>query len=118
MADPKQKTFTIHSPGWMLGRVFRGQVISSDFFARHWLATLIVIAVIMVYITTKYFCQTNMERIAELTTQLEILENEVSHERSTYMGRTRETSMQRLVDSLGLGLRVQPQPPFKIPASK
>lgn len=116
MAEKKtaKKTPTLHSPGWMLGRVFRGQVISSDFFARHWLSTLIIITVIMIYITTKYICQTNMERIAQLTHQLEIVENEKSHERSTYMGRTRETAMQHMADSLGLGLRVQPQPPYKI----
>lgn len=98
----------------LLGRMFRGQVISSDFFARHWLPTLVVCLVIMVYITTKYYCQTSMERIAKLTTELEVVENEKSHERSAYMGRIRETSMQRMVDSLGLDLRVQPQPPYKM----
>ncbi len=30
------------------------------------------------------------------------------------MSRIRETSMQQLVDSLHLNLRVQPQPPFTI----
>ncbi|MDE5689582.1 MAG: hypothetical protein K2I38_02665, partial [Duncaniella sp.] len=50
----------------IITRLFRGQVLSSDFFARHWLPVLICIVVIMVYITTKYTCQTNMEKIAAL----------------------------------------------------
>ena len=88
-------------------RVFRGQVISSDFFARHWLPVLIFIIVMMVYITTKFTYRTNIEKI-------EALQNESARERSSFMSRIRETSMQQLVDSLHLNLRVQPQPPFTI----
>ena len=86
-------------------RIFRGQVISSDFFARHWLPTLIFIIVIMVYITTKFTYRTNIEKIEALQKQLEIVQNESSR-------RIRETSMQQMVDSLHLNLRVQPQPPY------
>ncbi len=95
-------------------RVFRGQVISSDFFARHWLPVLIFIIVMMVYITTKFTYRTNIEKIEMLTKQLEIVQNESQRERSLFMSRIRETSMQQMVDSLHLNLRVQPQPPFKI----
>lgn len=95
-------------------RLFRGQVISIDFFAKHWLPVLITILVIMIYITTKYTCQTNMEKISALERKLEIVNNEKARERSEYMGRIRETSMQHLVDSLHLNLRVQTQPPYKI----
>ena len=95
-------------------RVFRGQVISSDFFARHWLPVLIFIIVMMVYITTKFTYRTNIEKIEALQKQLEIVQNESARERSSFMSRIRETSMQHLVDSLNLDLRVQPQPPFTI----
>lgn len=95
-------------------KMFRGQVISSDFFARHWLPILIFIIVMMVYITTKFTYRTNIEKIEALQKQLEIVQNESSRERSSFMSRIRETSMQQLVDSLGLDLRVQPQPPYTI----
>ncbi len=90
-------------------------MLSSDFFARHWLPVVLVVVVAMVYITTKYTCQTNMEKIAELERKLEIVNNEKSRERSAFMGRIRETSMQQMVDSLHLNLKVQSQPPYKIP---
>ena len=73
------------------------------------------VVVAMVYITTKYTCQTNMEKIAELERRLEIVTNEKSRERSAFMGRIRETYMQEMVDSLHLNLKVQSQPPYKIP---
>lgn len=95
-------------------RVAFGQVISSDFFARHWLPIVIFVIVMMVYITTKFTYRSNIEKITALERQLEIVENEKDRERSAFMSRVRETSMQQMVDSLHLGLKVQPQPPFKI----
>ena len=95
-----------------ISRIFRGELISSDFFARHWLPILIFIIVIMVYITTKFTYRTNIEKIEALQKQLEIVQNESSRERSLFMSRIRETSMQQMVDSLHLNLRVQTQPPF------
>lgn len=99
----------------IITRLFRGQVLSSDFFARHWLPVVIGVLVAMIYITTKYTCQTNMEKIAALERTLEIVNNEKARERSAFMGRKRETSMQHMVDSLHLNLKVQAQPPYKIP---
>lgn len=104
-----------HGQPSIITRLFRGQILSSDFFARHWLPVVICVLVVMVYITTKYTCQTNMERIAALERQLEVVNNEKARERSAFMGRIRETSMQQMVDSLHLNLKVQSQPPYKIP---
>lgn len=99
-------------------RLLRGQLISSDFFARNWLAVLITTVVFMLYITNKYVSLTNLEKIDALRSRLEIIQNEKAHERSRFMGRIRETAMQEVVDSLNLNLKVQTQPPFKIPAEK
>lgn len=110
-----KKTEKLHGRPSLVSRLFRGQILSSDFFARHWLPVLIFVLVVMVYITTKYTCQTNMEKIAALEKKLEIVNNEKARERSAFMGRTRETSMQHRVDSLNLNLKVQSRPPFKIP---
>lgn len=104
-----------HGRSSLITRLFRGQILSIDFFARHWLPVLIFVLVVMVYITTKYTCQTNFEKIAALEKRLEIVNNEKARERSTFMGRIRETSMQHRIDSIHLNLRVQSQPPYKIP---
>ena len=104
--------------GSFIGRLFRGQLLSSDFFARNWLAVLITIVVLLLYITNKYTSLTNLEKIDALQSRLEIIRNEKAHERSRFMGRIRETSMQQVVDSLHLNLKVQTQPPYRIPAEK
>ena len=48
-----------------------------------------------------------MEKIAALERTLEIVNNEKARERSAFMGRKRETSMQHMVDSLHLNLKVR-----------
>lgn len=97
-----------------IGRIRSGQVISSDFFARNWLTVFAGIMAIMFYITNKYHCQTKMEEIQRLNTELEIVKTERLRVKSAYMSSTRESSMQQLIDSLGLNLRVQDSPPFKL----
>jgi len=97
-----------------LRALIHGQIVSSDFFAKHWLPIVVTVAVIMAYITSKYICQTRMEQINRLNQQLEIVKAERVRVRSLYMGRTCESAMQHLVDSLIPGLSVQERPPFKI----
>ncbi len=95
-------------------RISQGEVLSSDFFARNWLTVFAGVVVVMLYITNKYTCQTKMEEIRRLETELEIVKTERLRVRSAYMSNTRESSMQHLIDSLGLNLRVQDRPPFKL----
>ncbi len=99
-----------------LSRVFNGRVVSISFFERHWLPVLVVLVLIMVNITGKYVCQTRMEQINKLNRELEIVKAESVRVRSLYMGRTCESSMQQLVDSMHLGLSVAERPPFKLSA--
>lgn len=106
------------SPLRMAAKVLHGQVISSDFFARNWLLILVGITMILVYITNKYNCQTSMEEIKRLNTQLEVARTEAIRVRSEYMSKLTERSMQARLDSLHLDLKVQEQPPFKITADK
>lgn len=113
MAKKKSKRDT--SPS-ILDRLIYGQVISSDFFAHNWLIVFGIVTIIMVYITNKYNCQTKMEEIRRLNTELEIVKTERVRVRSAYMSRIRESSMQQLVDSLGLNLHVQERPPYKLEA--
>ncbi|MBO4994699.1 MAG: hypothetical protein J6C78_01890 [Muribaculaceae bacterium] len=98
----------------IFGQLIYGRVISSDFFAHNWLAIFTIIVMILIYITNKYHNQTKMEEIRALNRQLEIVKTERIRARSEYMSRTRESSMQSLVDSLHLNLHVQDAPPFKL----
>ena len=96
-------------------RLIFGSVISSDFIVKHWLKIFVLMLLIMIYISTKYRCQTDMETISKLTTQLEVVKTERIRQRSTYMSRIRESAMQELADSIRPGLTVQEQPPYHLP---
>lgn len=109
-----KKTDTKTKKNSWLRRTIHGQIVSSDFFARHWLPVLVIVVIIMVYITSKYICQTRMEQINALNKELEIVKAERVRVRSLYMGRTCESSMQHLVDSVLPGLSVQERPPYKL----
>lgn len=102
----------------IMWRIIRGQLLTVEFFARHWLKIAVLMVMILVYISNKYQCQTSMVLIKKYERELEIVKNQSVTERGRYMGKTRESSMQELVDSLHLDLRKQEQPPFKISYSK
>lgn len=99
-------------------RLIFGSVISSDFIVRHWLKIFVLMLLIMIYISTKYQCQTDMETISKLTNRLEVVKTERIRERSTYMSRIRESAMQQLADSIHPGLTVQEQPPYHVEPEK
>lgn len=110
-----QKAKKRHSIIW---RIIRGQLFTVEFFERHWLKIAVLMVMILVYISNKYQCQTSMVTIKKLERELEIEKNKCITERGKYMGQTRESAMQELVDSLHLDLQKQEQPPFKISYSK
>ena len=95
-------------------RALHGRILSIDFFRRNWLVVLAAVIMLMIYITNRYTCQTQMETIRTLERELEVAKTERIRAKSNYMSRIRESSMQETVDSLGLGLRVQDQPPFRV----
>ncbi len=102
------------NPLWWLSRLFHGQVLSIDFFARNWLLVLICLVFVVTYISNKYNCQRSMEQVKELEQQLEVARTEAIRVRSDYMSKITERSMKARVDSLHLNLTVQEQPPFLI----
>lgn len=100
-----------------LRRALHGQIISVDFFKRHWLGVLCIVILLLMYISTKYICQTRIESIDKLNRELEVVKAERVRVRSEYMGRTSESAMQHMVDSLHLGLESRERPPYLLDPS-
>ena len=119
MADTTGKKTKKSAPGQpprdsLMLRALHGRVLSTDFFRRYWWIVLGSAAMLMIYITNRYTCQTQMETIRSLQKELEVAKTERVRAKSIYMSRIRESSMQHMVDSLGLGLTIQEQPPYQI----
>ncbi|MBD5297414.1 MAG: hypothetical protein HDR89_01140 [Bacteroides sp.] len=108
------KSDKTETSGTLLREVMFGRVVSSDFFARHWIAMILIVMMIMVYIAGKYTCQTKMEQVRSLTSRLETVRAERIRAKSEYMGKIRESAVMEMVDTLHLGLRIQEFPPYVI----
>ncbi len=88
--------------------------IPGNWFLKHFASVIILVVLALTYISVRFDCVTAMETVQVLTRKLEVTRTEVQRERSTYMSRTCESSMQHMVDSLKLGLSIQERPPYKI----
>ena len=100
-------------PG-LLSRTLHGQLLSIDFFKRHWLPVFGIVLLILIYITNKYACKTRIEIVNSLNAQLEVVKTEFIHERSMYMSEIRESAMRHRLDSIGINLVRQTQPPYQL----
>ncbi len=98
---------------WSL-QLFLGDLISSTFFSRHKFLIIGLVVLLILYISFQYECKTRMETIDNLNKELAIVRSESIRQQSAYRSKIRESVMQQMVDSMGLGLRVQDRPPFKI----
>ena len=95
-------------------RALHGELLTLDLFLKHWIRIFLFVAMIIIFISSKYECQTCMEDIKTLNRDLEIIETECVRVKGEYMSRVRESYMAHLVDSMRLNLKVQEQPPFKL----
>lgn len=108
-----KKTSKTKADNWFL-RLIHGRLLPIDFFVKNWVYVVLCVGMIMVYITNRYQCLTLMEEIRRLEHNLEVVQTERIRERSEYMSRIRESSMQELVDTMHLNLRVQDKPPYRL----
>lgn len=118
MAD--SKSTSTQKPGMavrarkLVSRTVYGRLLSLDFFKRHWLAIFMCVLLVMIYISNKYSFQTRMETVNALRNELGVIRTEFIRERSTYMSAIRESAMRDRLDSIGLDLTYQVQPPFQL----
>lgn len=96
-------------------RLVQGRIVDGHFFVNHWIQIFTIIAMVLVYITNRYSCQRSMEQIRTLRSRLEVVETESFRIRGIYMSRIRESAMRERLDSLGIPLSVQNQPPYHLP---
>lgn len=101
-------------PTSLASRIVYGRLISIEFFKRHWLPVLVSVLLILVYITNKYSYQTRVETSNSLRKELEVVRTECIRQRSLYMSATRESAMRHRIDSIGLDLTYQVQPPYTL----
>lgn len=98
----------------LVSRTVYGRLLSLEFFRRHWLGVFMCVMLVMIYISNKYSFQTRIETVNLLRSELGVVRTEFIRERSEYMSAIRESAMRRRLDSIGLDLTYQVQPPFRL----
>ena len=100
----------------LIYRALHGQVLTASLFTHYWLQIVVIIGMILVYITNRYSCQRDMEEIRSLNRRLSVVQTESYRVRGEYMSRIRESAMKATLDSMGIDLSVQAQPPYHLKA--
>lgn len=108
MAKNKKNTENIFT------RIGHGKLLSVGFFRRHWGATFLIIGLFIIFISSKFKTQTDIEQILKLTNELNRARVGLVNASAEYNTRIREPQMVNLVDSLGLDLAMPEKPHYKL----
>lgn len=95
-------------------RFFQGRIVSSDFFVRHWVTIVLLLAFSFIYISTKYTCQLRKEKIILLKKELNNAKTDCVKYSADFKSQIREGKMKALVDSMNLNLVQAERPPYKL----
>ena len=90
--------------------IFLGRFISNDILIRQWKRILVIV----IYISNRYTCQQKITQIGELQKQLVDVRYEALTLSSKLMGSSRQSQVEKLIESKGLDLHESKQPPFKL----
>lgn len=95
-------------------QIKQGRIISSEFFAKHWITISLIFVISFIYISAKYTCQLQMEKIISLKKELNNAKTDCVRYSAEFKSQIREARMKTLVDSMKLNLEIADQPPFKL----
>lgn len=98
----------------ILKQIKQGRIISSEFFIKHWVTISLVFVISFIYISAKYTCQLQMEKIISLKKDLNNAKTDCVRYSAEFKSQIREAKMKSLVDSMNLKLEIADQPPFKL----
>ena len=94
--------------------IFLGRFISNDILIRQWKRILVIVILLFIYISNRYTCQQKITQIGELQKQLVDVRYEALTLSSKLMGSSRQSQVEKLIESKGLDLHESKQPPFKL----
>lgn len=106
--EPEQRKI-----GWF-EEIRYGQTISIEFFKKNaWLLMIFLVMVISL-MGLRYKTKMKMSEIKQLHVELQRAESVKLQEKAGYMSLIRETEMKKMVESKGLDLYFQEQPPYQL----
>lgn len=104
--------FTVKSV--VQGRIF----LNMAFFRRNWVYVVAGTIMMLMYISNKYNCQSNLREVMTLTDELDIAKTDCVNASAKYNSMIRESQMTALVNNMNIDLVMPQQPPYQLSSNQ
>jgi len=94
--------------------ILQGRFFSLDFFKRNAVYIIALVIMALTYIANKYVCQSSMEEVISLKTELANAQTDLVNSSAKYNSMIRESEMTKLMQKRRLGLSAPSDPPYII----
>jgi hypothetical protein len=94
--------------------IFQGRFFSLDFFKRNAVYIIALVIMALTYIANKYVCQSSMQEVISLRTDLANAQTDLVNASARYNSMIRESEMTKLMQERRLGLRAPEDPPVEL----
>lgn len=94
--------------------IFQGRFFSLDFFKRNAVYIIALVIMALAYIANKFVCQSSMEEVIRLKTELANAQTDLVNASAKYNSMIRESEMTRLMQERHLGLSTPDEPPYEL----
>ena len=103
------------STGKKAGKGFiQGRFFSLDFFKRNAVYIIALVIMALAYIANKFVCQSSMEEVIKLKTELSNAQTDLVNASAKYNSQIRESEMVRLMHQKHLDLTAPQDPPYEL----
>ena len=94
--------------------IFQGRFFSLDFFKRNAVYIIALVIMALAYIANKFVCQSSMEEVIRLKTELANAQTDLVNASAKYNSMIRESEMVKRMRSRNLGLTAPLDPPYEL----
>ena len=94
--------------------IFQGRFFSLDFFKRNAVYIIALVIMALAYIANKFVCQSSMEEVIRLKTELANAQTDLVNASAKYNSMIRESEMTKLMREKHLGLEAPNDPPTEL----
>lgn len=94
--------------------IIQGRFFSLDFFKRNAVYIIALVIMALAYIANKFVCQSSMEEVIKLKTELANAQTDLVNSSAKYNSMIRESEMTKLMREQHLGLTAPLEPPFEL----
>lgn len=110
----ERKSYTV-ATGKKAGKdIFQGRFLSLDFFKRNAVYIIALVIMALAYIANKFVCQSSMEEVIQLKTELANAQTDLVDASARYNSMIRESEMTKLMQEKHIGLSAPQEPPYRL----